>query len=57
MPLDTFRITFILREPMRPRQTRIVRAASKEEAEAIFLRDSSVPATAITDFLNIKKIQ
>ena len=57
MQLDTFRITFHLREPMRPRQTRIVRAGSKEEARAIFLRDSSVPANAITDFLNIKKIQ
>tara|TARA_B100000674_G_scaffold434365_1_gene393310 strand:- start:415 stop:588 length:174 start_codon:yes stop_codon:yes gene_type:complete len=57
MQLDTFRITFHLREPMRPRQTRIVRAHSKEEARAIFLRDSSVPATAITDFLNIKQIQ
>ena len=57
MQLDTFRITFHLREPMRPRQTRIVRAGSEEEARAIFLRDSSVPANAITDFLNIKKIQ
>ena len=57
MQLDTFRITFHLREPMRPRQTRIVRAHSKEEARAIFLRDSSVPTTAITDFLNIKQIQ
>ena len=57
MPLKTFRVTFILREPMRPRQTRIVRAGSEEEARAIFLRDTSVPANAITDFLNIKKIQ
>ena len=57
MQIATFRITFHLREPMRPRQTRIVRAGSEEEARAIFLRDSSVPATAITKFLNIKKIQ
>ena len=57
MSLKTFRITFHLREAMRPRQTRIVRAGSKEEAEAIFLRDPSVPANAITDFLNIKQIQ
>jgi len=57
MPLKTFRVTFHLREDMRPRQTRIVRAGSKEEAEAIFLRDPSVPANAITDFLNIKQVQ
>jgi hypothetical protein len=57
VPLKTFRITFHLREAMRPRQTRIVRAGSKEEAEAIFHRDPSVPANAITDFLNIKQIQ
>ena len=56
MPLNTFRVTFVLREPMRPRQTRIVRAGSKEEAEAIFLRDPSVPTNAITDFLNIKQV-
>ena len=56
MPLKTFRVTFHLREPMRPRQTRIVRAGSWEEAQAIFLRDPSVPANAITNVLNIKQV-
>ena len=56
MPLKTFRITFHLREAMRPRQTRIVRAGSKEEAAAIFLRDPSVPTNVNTDFLNIKQV-
>jgi len=56
MPLKTFRITFHLLECFRPRQSRIVRAGSKEEAEAIFLRDPSVPANAITNFLNIKLV-
>jgi len=56
MPLKTFRVTFHLRETMRPRQTRIIRAGSKEEAEAVFLRDPSVPTNAITDFLNIKQV-
>ena len=56
MPLKTFRITFHLREPMRPRQTRLVRAGSWDEAQAIFLRDPSVPANAITNVLNIKQV-
>ena len=56
MELKTFRITFHLREALRPRQTRIVRASSKEEAAAMLLRDSSVPANAITKFLNIKLV-
>ena len=56
MPLNTFRVTFILREPMRPRQTRIVRAGTLDEARAVFMRDPSVPANAITGWLDIKKV-
>ena len=56
MPLNTFRVTFVLREPMRPRQTRIVRAGTLDEARAVFMRDPSVPANAITDWLDIKKV-
>ena len=57
MTLKTFRVTFHLHECFRPRQSRIVRAGSKEEAEAVFLRDPSVPTNAVTDFLNIKQVQ
>ena len=39
MTLKTFRVTFHLHECFRPRQSRIVRAGSIEEAEAVFLRD------------------
>ena len=57
MNLKTFRVTFHLLECFRPRQSRIVRAASKEEATAVFLRDSSVPSNAIKTSLNIKEIE
>jgi len=52
MPLKTFRVTFHLREPMRPRQTRIVKAANEYEAARLVV----LPANAIRT-LNIKQIQ
>jgi hypothetical protein len=56
MDLKTFRITFHLLECFRPRQSRIVRARTKEEAESAFLQDSTVPSNAIKTSLNIKQI-
>ena len=52
MPLKTFRVTFTLREPMRPRQTRIVKAANEHEAARLVV----LPANAMRT-LNIKEIK
>ena len=52
LPIKTFRVTFHLREPMRPRQTRIVKAANEYEAARLVV----LPANAIRT-LNIKQIQ
>mgnify|MGYP007008429474 CR=1 FL=1 len=52
LPLKTFRVTFHLREPMRPRQTRIVKARDMYEASRIV----KLPANAINP-LNIKEIK
>ena len=52
MPLKTFRVTFHLRDPGRPRQTRIVKAANEYEAARLVV----LPANAIRT-LNIKQIQ
>ncbi len=52
MPLDTFRITFHLLEPMRPRQTRIVKARDHHEAARLV----TLPANAMR-YLDIKKIK
>ena len=52
MPLSTFRVTFTLREPMRPRQTRIVKARDHHEAARLV----TLPANA-KRYLDIKKIK
>jgi hypothetical protein len=52
LPVKTFRITFHLREPMRPRATRIVKARDMYEAARLV----KLPANAIMP-LNIKEIK
>ena len=52
MPLSTFRVTFYLREPMRPRQTRIVKARDHYEAARLVV----LPANAMRT-LDIKEIK
>ena len=52
LPAKTFRITFALREPMRPRATRIVKARDVYEAARLV----KLPANAIMP-LNIKEIK
>ena len=52
LPIKTFRVTFHLREPMRPRQTRIVKARDMYEAARLV----KLPANAIMP-LNIKEIK
>ena len=51
MPLSTFRVSFTLREPMRPRQTRIVKARDHHEAARLVV----LPANAMR-YLDIKKV-
>ena len=51
LPAKTFRITFHLREPMRPRQTRIVKARDEYEAARLVV----LPANAMRT-LNIKEV-
>ena len=52
LPAKTFRITFALREPMRPRATRIVKARDMYEAARLV----KLPVNAIMP-LNIKEIK
>ena len=52
LPAKTFRIPFHLREPMRPRQTRIVKARDEYEAARLVI----LPANAMRT-LNIKEIK
>ena len=52
LPTKTFRVTFTLREPMRPRQTRIVKARDHYEAARLVV----LPANAMRT-LNIKEIK
>ena len=52
LPAKTFRITFALREPMRPRATRIVKARDMYEAARLV----KLPANVIMP-LNIKEIK
>ena len=51
-PVKSFRVTFHLREPMRPRATRIVKARDMYEAARLV----KLPANAIMP-LNIKEIR
>ena len=51
-PVKSFRVTFHLREPMRPRVTRIVEARDMYEAARLV----ELPANAIQP-LNIKEIR
>ena len=51
-PIKTFRVTFHLNEPMRPRQTRIVKARDEYEAARLVI----LPANAMRT-LNIKEIK
>ena len=51
-PVKSFRVTFHLREPMRPRVTRIVKARDMYEAARLV----KLPANAIMP-LNIKEIR
>ena len=51
MDLKTFRVSFTLREPMRPRAVRIVKARNAEHAAAIV----KLPANA-SPFLHIKQV-
>ena len=51
LPLKTFRVSFTLREPMRPRQTRIVKARDHHEAARLVV----LPANAMR-YLDIKKV-
>jgi hypothetical protein len=51
-PLKSFRVTFHLREPMRPRATRIVKARDVLEAAHLV----KLPANAIPT-LNIKEVR
>ena len=52
LPIKPFRVTFPLREPMRPRQTRIVKARDEYEAARLVV----LPANAMRT-LNIKEIK
>ena len=52
LPVKTFRITFHLQEPMRPRATRIVKARDMYEAARLV----TLPANAMR-YLDIKKIK
>ena len=52
LPLKTFRVSFTLRAPMRPRQTRIVKARDHYEAARLVV----LPANAMRT-LNIKEIK
>jgi hypothetical protein len=52
LPIKTFRVTFYLREPMRPRQTRIVKARDHYEAARLVV----LPANAMRT-LDIKEIK
>jgi|TARA_B100000085_G_scaffold118995_1_gene108417 hypothetical protein len=52
LPIKTFRVTFHLNEPMRPRQTRIVKARDEYEAARLVI----LPANAMRT-LNIKEIK
>jgi len=52
LPTKTFRVSFTLREPMRPRQTRIVKARDEHEAARLVV----LPANAMRT-LNIKEIK
>ena len=52
LPTKTFRVTFTLREPMRARQTRIVKARDHYEAARLVV----LPANAMRT-LNIKEIK
>lgn len=54
--LNHYRVTFALREPMRPRATRIIRAESADAAHLRFLNDPTVPPTANREQVNIKKL-
>jgi hypothetical protein len=51
-PLKSFRVTFHLREPMRPRATRIVKARDSHEAARLV----ELPVNAIMP-LNIKEVR
>ena len=52
LPVKTFRVTFRLREPMRPRQTRIVKARDEYEAARLVVLPTNAMRT-----LNIKEIK
>ena len=52
LPAKTFRIPFTLREPMRPRATRIVKARDMYEAARLV----KLPANAMMP-LNIKEVR
>ena len=52
LPIKTFRVSFALREPMRPRQTRIVKARDHYEAARLVV----LPANAMRP-LNIKEVK
>ena len=52
LPLKTFRVTFHLLEPMRPRATRIVKARDMYEAARLV----ELPTNAIQP-MNIKEIK
>ena len=52
LPIKNFRVIFHLNEPMRPRQTRIVKARDEYEAARLVI----LPANAMRT-LNIKEIK
>ena len=52
LPIKTFRVTFHLLEPMRPRATRIVKARDEYEAARLVV----LPTNAIQP-MNIKEIK